>query len=326
MDKIIFTRRCLKDTDNVISRGQLMADLEQAGRNPGKQFQEILLTGAVNSVADFSHVHPWWNPQLKTMDIFWWTTDTQACLEKFNILHTDELIKNATKMGWEAQVPPTVIKDNTPGNKKQIMLEKLYLLEHTNLVIDNSGTLIKKSDRVEFWTPDGAVSILCNSLIDHWLWSYMIKKHGHISLNHGIQEWCEHIDHPAYMLYHEIIPPNNEPGISFSNDIKDKVLDDNYIKEFIDQVNYMCPHMKRMRPDYNKWPTTPVTFEDRFRDSYGYYFMYYTEWHLSSEEWETMQLSYLENFLDNRQYSGDRNKIIEYAQQKWKIDYYLDKE
>jgi hypothetical protein len=263
------------------------------------------------------------------MEVFWWTTDTTNCIREYHNVITKDIVEQGKAHGWEA-LEPKVIPNSTPGSKKQIILDNLHQLDSKDIVVIDEGVLTKKRDRVELLATDGSLCMLVHSsmvgALDHWLWSYMIKKHGHISLNHGIQEWCEGVDHPEYTFYHEIIPPNGEAGIRFSDELEIINLDDNYVKEFIDQVHYTCPHMKRMRPDYNKWPTIPITFDDRYRDSYGFYFMYFTEWIITASEWENMQLAYLDDFLTKTpQYTGNKKEMLDYAKSKWRIDYYSER-
>jgi hypothetical protein len=130
-------------------------------------------------------------------------------------------------------------------------------------------------------------------------------------------------DQERWFFYYEMLHPNNEIGTSFQSDLDHNVivLNDDAIREFIDQIYFTCPNLKKLRPDYTSWPATPFTFNNRYRDSKGYYFVFFAEkWTCTPTEWTNNQLNYLKDFLDRTpKYTGNRDAILAYATEKWAI-------
>jgi hypothetical protein len=133
-------------------------------------------------------------------------------------------------------------------------------------------------------------------------------------------------DYAPYNLgyYYEMSRPNNEIGSSFQEDLDHNVivLNDEYVKEFIDQIYFTFPYMEKIsKGSYISWPSIPITLDVRFRDSKGYYFVLFAEsWTYTHTEWTENQVNYLRDLLDHTpKYTGDRDAILAYAREKWII-------
>jgi hypothetical protein len=322
MDKITGYQKCIKDITHIVSRGQLINDRDIAG--PKEWFQDVINVGGVfgNGTGD-AYIHPWWDSLNKRFSITWYSTKGTESIKLFEKLFTTDRAEKCKQHGWEIQLPLILESTDHPGIKKKKLLSIINKFDNqsTNKIVTEDGTYIKNYDGITLHSADGTVSCLTNSNEDQWLWSFMIQKHSHISQEFAIQDWCDNVDHDQYNFYHEMHHPNYKIGRSFQTELKNNeiILDDSYIKEFIDQVHLLFPHMKKMRPDYVRWPTRVITFDHRFKNDNGYYFMFYTNWGISAEQWLDQQLDYLNNFLDNQEYTGNKDAIIEYARQQWTI-------
>ena len=318
MDKLIVTQRYINDDSIFVSRGQLIANKDAACE---KQWcNDVLNVGAVIPPGGtFEHVHPWWDSKTKTFTAFWYSTDSAAAVELQNKLLSPERIEKYRQGGWDVTSPVVIEHGVSPASKKEKLLSKIDVFETTGprTIQEADGTYKYDGTTIEFWDNDGTVAYLTNSEIEYWLWTYMIQKHGNISLRFAIQDWCENVPHNRFNFYHEMHGPNNEIGISFTDD--NPTVDEAFIKEYIDEIHNTIPHMKKMRPDYVTWPKSPITLDHRRRDSYGYYYMFYTNWGLDSAQWTNMQVAYLETFLYSIAYNGDLNSILNYAREKWTI-------
>jgi hypothetical protein len=324
MDKLIVKNKYLKDVSHFVSRGQIIKhfnltldkDPETGETEISRLANKVMTVGYVPSPGGFlPHAHPWWDTETNSFTTFWYTTDSKTAINEYYKVLTPEFLEKYRQHGWDISTPIHVEYNKKPAEKKEKFLKNIKGFENHPAgcsIRSSDGIYYIHNDRIEFWDNDGTILSACNSEINYWLWTFMIQKHSHISQRFAFQDWCETLENNKYNFYHETRHPTTEtPTI-------DKLLDKEGIIEFIDQVHLLCPHMKKMRPDYIVWPTKPFKLEHRFKDSKGYYWVFYADqWELSAEAWTANQLDYLDKLLDELQL--EKTNIMDYAKQQWTI-------
>lgn len=323
ISKITSYHKYLGDPSKFVSRKEIY-DLH--GSCNKTWCNQVIHTGGVDSNGEYNHVFPWWDETLNCIVGNWYTTDVDGMLKVYNQLVTKEIIDDYKAQGWDITIPLSIEHDFPLTWKKDKLIEMFgqvntcQSINGIKTLCTTDGVFYLSDTSYELWANDGTIGQLVVSEENFWLWNYMMHKQCHISIRCRKLMWCENISFNGFTLYHEMVGPSNEIGTSFSYDlaVNKIVLDNTYVKEFVDYVQLTVPHMKLMRTDYSKWPTTPITFERRRTDSRGHYLMYFTGW--KEHDWKEMQLSWLESFLTSApEYRDDLSEIVEYANIKWTI-------
>lgn len=275
-----------------------------------------------NIVADW-HIpaHILWQADDRLLKLYWHTTDSERAmleltpekLQVFNSHDWGELTINVesahagthkTQFFNKFEIFDTIPADSF-GKKTLDFPEGKYVLYNQNMTC---------------WKHDGCIV----SITDQF--DRQCQKNNHMCMRSPLRftqvEWSTRVitDDGKHYYYYEMTRPNNEIGTSFQEDFDHNTItiNDEFIKEFIDQIYFTCPHLKKI---YDVWPETPFTLDSRFRDSKGYYFVLFAEnWNCSNIEWTNNQLNYLKTFLDRTPNSIiDQDAILAYAREKWTI-------
>jgi hypothetical protein len=307
---------CAEATENLISvpdRRECMDYIASIGNiDP-----EIELNG---------HVKLWWNLDDRLFKIFWYTTSSEKALSEF----TPEKQELFNLHDWNLTI--NVEHNNYAGVRKECLLNKFEIFN--SVPADNfgektldfpDGRYVIHNQTITRWGHDGGIiSMTDYELRRRWHNNYRIYMHS--PLRFAQFEWSTVLtaDDSSEYYYYEISRPTNEAVVSFQQDLDSAtIIDDTFIKEFIDQIYFTCPYITKI--DGNSvsldWPSSPITLNSRFRDSKGYYFVLFAvEWDSTYSEWSNIQLNYLKDLLDHTpKYIGDKDAILAYAREKWTI-------
>jgi len=298
----------------------------------GNRFSSI---GKIDAPAsDLEYVRLWWQPEDRTFKLSWYSSDSENSVLEYLSITTSEQIDIFKAHGWEPLVPVSIEHNNYAGKHKDRFFNKFEIFDSVSKDAfgDKSldfpdGKYTVSNQTMTCWSHDGnIISINSDTPLAEWTRNYDIHKYGPLRIAH--LTWCGYYNltigvTEKSFFYYEMSHPNNEIGVSFQEELDHNLItvNDDFIKEFIDQIYYTCPHIKKVRSDYVQWPVTPFTFNNRFRDSKGYYFVFFAEnWTNDHSQWTNNQVGYLKDFLDRTsKYTGDKDSILAYAREKWTI-------
>jgi hypothetical protein len=296
------------------------------------KIEQFILIGEVESFgANHDYIKPWWQPNDRTFKLSWYSSDSKnSVLEYIKVSELENIFK---PNDWEPS-EATIEYNAYAGKHKDRFLNKFDIFNSIPASVDGykildfpDGTYTVNNQTITCWSHDGhIISITDRYPLMTWTDTYNIHKYGPLRIAPLIwSENCMLLDNQQerWFFYYEMYHPNNEIGASFQSDLDHNVitLNDDAITEFIDQIYFTCPNLKKMCPSYNTWPALPFTFNNRYRDSKGYYFVFFAEmWTCTPTEWTNNQLNYLKDFLDRTpKYIGDKDAILAYAREKWTI-------
>jgi len=277
-----------------------------------------------NMVDDwYTAAHIWWQADDRLLKIYWHTTDSERAMLEFTSEKQDLFNSN----DWEITIN---VETRYPGTHQSLFFNKFEIFNSVSVdefdrkTLDfPEGKYILHNQTMTCWKHDGGIISITDQVDRRW------QKNTHMCIHSPLRfaqvEWSSDTitDDNKQYYYYEMNRPNNEIGTSFQEDFDHNTItiDDEFIKEFIDQIYFTCPHMKKMYNIYNVWPSIPFSLDLRFRDSKGYYFVLFAvDWICSNVEWTNNQVNYLKTFLDRTPNSViDQDNILAYAREKWTI-------
>ena len=330
MDKITMFLK-YTGASNFSSRAEAMKNLIGG---PGRQECLSYISNIGNTFAAgeelTDHSTLWWQTGDECfLKLFWYTVDSEKAILEF----TPEKQALFNSDNWELTID--IEHNKHPGVYSNCFFGKFEIFK--SVPADHFGrkTLDLPDGRYDLynqtitqWCHDGHICSITNYELDRsWDKNYYLHTHSPLRFT---QIECSLVldttgDAPYnYGYYYEMSRPNNEIGSSFQQDLDHNVivLNDEYVKEFIDQIYFTFPYVEKIsKGSYSSWPASPITLDARFRDARGYYFVLFAEsWTCTSTEWTSNQVTYLKDFLDRTpKYTGDRDAILAYAREKWII-------
>ena len=282
----------------------------------------------VEGLADRSTV--WWQTGDEFfIKIFWYTIDSEKTILEF----TPEKQALFNSDDWELTID--IENNKHPGVHSSCFFSKFEIFNSVSADYSGRKTLDLPEGRYDLynqtitqWRHDGHICSMTDSkLARNWDENHYLHAYGPLRFTQvELSMLLDTADYAPYNqgYYYEMSRPNNEIGSSFQEDLNHNniVLNDEYVKEFIDQIYFTFPYIEKIRKgSYISWPASPISLDVRFRDSKGYYFVLFAEnWTCTSTEWTNNQVNYLRDFLDRTpKYTGDLDAILAYAREKWII-------
>ena len=272
--------------------------------------------------------HISWHADDRLLKIHWHTTESERAMLEFTPEKQD--LFNSHDWG----IITITVENAHVGTHTRQFFNKFEIFNSVSAdnldrkILDfPEGKYVFYNQTVSCWKHDGCI-IAITDRPDQSQW----QKHNTdaLPMNSPLRfarvEWGTNIvsdDNKSY-YYYEMSRPNNEIGTSFQEDFNNNsiTINDEFVKEFIDQINLTCPYMKKTCNTWQDiWPNIPFTLDLRFRDSKGYYFVFFAEqWTSEHSQWTNNQVNYLKTFLDRTPNSiSDQHAILAYAREKWTI-------
>jgi len=294
---------------------------------------------------DDSLIDPGWiskfqsDPISKTFSFSFYTENADECLSYINSHKISE-----NNPGWVTDISWTVNKDVHPGSMKEILLFKFKFNEIKN-IINNSDILplddfLKNvvyathadsdenniyacaTDYLEAISKDSMMYIIKESTYQNWTDNYDFCFWANFSIRKPQYLRAEKIENSNFNFYGEIKLPTTDIGNCSMIELLDDsiVKDDAFLLEYIDQVAKLVLNVSPNKPQFTRYPE-PITLEHRFKDSLGYYFAFFLNFNNTFEEWQTAQLSYLENLINFTEIFkiNDKDNILNTARTQWLI-------
>jgi hypothetical protein len=287
------------------------------------------ITSIGNTEFDFDRHHGshiLWQADDRLLKIYWHTTDSERAMLEF----TPEKQELFNSHDWRMTIN---VENAHIGTHNSQFFNKFEIFD--NVPIDNfgkktldfpEGKYVLHNQTIACWKHDGCIVAITDQADRQWRKNNQDALPMNSPLRFARVEWGTDIiaDDNKHYFYYEMRRPNNEIGTSFQEDFDHNTItiNDEFIKEFIDQIYFTCPYMKKIYNIWQDvWPDVPFTLDLRFRDSKGYYFVFFAEkWTSEHSQWTNNQVGYLRDFLDRTsKYTGDRDAILAYAREKWTI-------
>lgn len=184
----------------------------------------------------------------------------------------------------------------------------------------NDGVLlISSSDKVLYLTNDGYVHKLTTiftpqDFVNH---NKLLSIANNIRMDIPISQETIDSNHKKY-CYSVVKRPGGQPGISFWQDLANKVITVDYIKQYIDETTELLTVLKSMN---TLVPIVGFSMDKRMRDDKGFFWGDFKMWTVDMDRCVNKTLTVFREYmylLERSEYQGLAG-LVEMADEKWKM-------
>lgn len=119
--------------------------------------------------------------------------------------------------------------------------------------------------------------------------------------------------------YFEVLRPNQELGVHFTDDVADGMVDNEYIERYIFEVSSMIKHLKTLCDKHNYYylPKELLAPYKRHRDSLGYFWTDVKDWVCPIDKFIEKKLRTLYLTMLSIEYDFDYTRLMNLAERQW---------